>query len=214
MRRLSLTLIAIAAVLATAKVGYTCSALSSSATIETFECFCEEGETQPNQLPIFVVSGKIKLTNRRSAPTLGSIVIELQKKIDRKYTPIARQVLNEGGDPMVHTCEGSFTQEPMTGGVVLTDATGHIVTFDDVKNLPEGRAMINYIATFAGVTNLDLNERVRIKVYTTAFGVHASKTCQVDADGDGSDEAEVKTLRFQRTVRVPAIATLIAPPTP
>jgi hypothetical protein len=207
-----LTLIAAAVVLGTAQLALACSALSSSVSIETFECFCEDDPQQPNQLPIFVVSGTIKMTHRKSDPTLGNIVVELEKKVNNVYTPIARQVLNQNDDPMVHTCLGSFTQAPMTGRLVLTDQQGHELTFDQVKDLPEGQAMLQYIATFAGVTNLELGERVRIKVYTTAFDVHAAKTCTVDASGDGIDDIDVKTLKFQRTVRVPAIATLITPP--
>jgi hypothetical protein len=102
----------------------------------------------------------------------------------------------------------------MSGRLVFTDTAGQELTFDDIKNLPEGRTMLQYIATFAGVTNLELGERVRVKVYTTAFGVDASNTCSVDASGDGLNDADVKTLKFQRTIRVPAVATLITPPTP
>lgn len=215
MRRLILALIAIVATLGIAELGHACSSLGSSVNIETFECGpCPEDPNQePVQIPIFVVSGQLKLSNRRSAPTLGSIVVELQKKIDRRYTPIARQVLNDFGDPMVHTCVDSFTQQPMTGRLVLTNAAGQELAFSDVKNLPEGRVMLRYIATFAGLTNLELGERVRIRVYTTAFGVHASRLCSVDASGDGVNDLAVKTLRFQRTIRVPSVATLITLPT-
>jgi len=215
MRRLILALIAIVATLGIAELGHACSSLGSSVNIETFECGpCpDDPKQQGTQIPIFVATGRLQLSNRRAAPTLGSIVVELQKKIDRRYTPIARQVLNEMGDPMVHTCEGSFAQLPMSGRLVLTNSARQELTFADVKNLPEGRVTLHYLATFAGITNLDLGERVRIRVYTTAIGVHASRLCSVDADGDGSDDADVKTLRFQRTIRVPAIATLLTPPT-
>jgi hypothetical protein len=197
-----------------AKVAYPCSALRSSAMIDTFECFCPEDPQQEQQIPIFVVSGAISLNNRQATPTLGSIVVEIDKRIGNTYTPVARQVLNEMGDPMVHTCLGSLMSDPPSGNIVLTDAAGHLLDFGDVKNLPEGRFTVHYIATFAGVTNLALGDRVRIKVFTTAIGVHGTGTCTVDADGDGFDDVDVKTLKFQKSIRIPTFSNLITPPIP
>ena len=76
MRRLILALFAIVVVLGFAELGHACSSLGSSVNVETFECAPCDDDPKAVQLPIFVLSGQLQLTNRRSAPTLGSIVAD------------------------------------------------------------------------------------------------------------------------------------------
>jgi hypothetical protein len=152
------------------------------------------------------------VTNGRAAPVLGSIVVELQAPSGFKYVPIARQVLNGLGSNFVDTCKGGFTGGPAAGSVVLTDGNGTEIPWDAVKNLPEGTVAINFLASFSGpLPGLQLGGRARVKVYTTAIGVESTLLCSVDADGNGTVDQDVKTLVFQKSLTVPATATLIQP---
>jgi hypothetical protein len=110
------------------------------------------------------------------------------------------------------TCLGTFAAGPVAGRIVFVDGNGVELAFDQVKNLPLGTTAIKFIATFAGaLPDLDPGERARVRVYTTAIGVDAPRPCRVDADGDGVEDAQVKTLKFQKNVRVPTAAFLITP---
>jgi hypothetical protein len=187
-----------------------CSAVRSNVRLELFDCFCPgEGALET---PIFSVSGTMRLSNRKAAPTLASLVVELQTRRKGKYITVATLVINEADDAFVDTCRGGFSAGPVPGRIVFRDGNSNELTFGDVKNLPIGVTELNYIATFAGpIPGLELGGRGRIRVYTTTIGAHTSGTCTVDADGDGFNDQRVKTFRFQRAVRIPALAQLVFP---
>jgi hypothetical protein len=194
-------------------VAYPCSAVRAAARIDLFTCPCPDpnggGELQN---PIYVVTGTLVISNRRSSPTLASIVVELDGKQGSKYVVSARQVLDEAGHSTVNTCLGSFTAGPIDGRIVLTDGAGNELTFAQVKNLPEGSIAIHYVATFAGsIPEITPGSRVRVKAYTTAIGADTTQTCSVDADGNGSIDQKVKTLTLQKIIKVPAIAAELTP---
>jgi hypothetical protein len=200
-------------IVSSSEVAYPCSAVRAGAQLNVFTCPCPPPGGGGNlETQIYVVSGTVTLTNRRSAPDLASIVIELQARENGRYITVARRVLNEAGQSTVNTCNGPFTAGPIDGRVVLTDANGNELQFADVKNLPEGSATINFVATFAGaIPEIDLGERARVRVHTTAIGVDSPRTCEVDADGDGTIDNDVRTLVLQRVVRVPNVAGLLTP---
>lgn len=196
-----------------ADVASACSGVGATVKIDPFECgACGGGGLIT---PIWSVSGTVFLTNDQATPVLASIVVEIQTPIGFKYVPAARLVLDAAGHTFVDTCKGGFADGPTEGRIVLTDGQGNEVSFQDVQNLPEGTAALNFIATFAGpVPGLELGGRARVKIYTTAIGVHGSLLCSVDADGNGIVDQDVKTLVFQKSLTVPATATLINPPQP
>ncbi len=188
-------------------VAYPCSVVRAGANISLFDCPCGETVT-----PIYVVTGTLVLTNRRASPTLASIVVELSAKQKSKYVVVARQVLDEANHSVVDTCLGSFAAGPIAGHIVLTDGMGMQLSFADVKNLPEGTVTLHYIATFAGnIPEIILGQRVKVKAFTTLIGAHANATCSIDADGDGSIDSSVRTLTFQKIIKVPAQATDLTP---
>jgi len=193
-------------------VAYPCSAVRSSARVDLFTCPCPDGNAGELQNPIYVVTGTISLTNRRAAPTLGNIVVELDGKQKSKYVPVARQVLDEAGHSIVNTCEGTFAAGPIAGRIVLTDDQGNELTFAQVKNLPEGTVTLHYVATFAGlIPEITPGSRIRVRTVATFIGADSPKTCSVDADGNGSIDNDVRTLVLQKVVKVPATAAELTP---
>ena len=193
-------------------VAYPCSAIRSAARVDLFTCPCPDGTGGQLENPIYVITGTITLTNRRSAPTLGSIVVELDAKEKSKYVAVGRQVLDAAGHSIVSTCQGTFAAGPIPGRVVLTDAQGNELTFAQVQNLPEGTVTLHYVATFAGfIPQIQPGERVRVRAIATFIGADSTKTCSVDADGNGSTDSQVRTLVLQKVVKVPAIAAELTP---
>jgi len=217
MRRVSLlglnALVVLISVVTFSGVAYPCSAVRAGARIDLFTCPCPPpGGGAPLENPIYVVTGTMTLSNRRSTPTLGNIVIELSAKKKGKYVIAGRQVLDEAGHAVVNTCQGSFTAGPIAGRVVLTDGAGNELTFAQVKNLPEGTVTLHYVATFAGsIPEITPGSRVRVRAFTTAIGADSTKTCSVDADGNGTVDSNVRTLITSKIVKVPAIASIITP---
>ena len=213
MRRLGCTALVVAlGILGLGGPAYPCAALRATARIETFTCPCDDGSGGNLETPIYVVTGMLVATNGRAAPTLGSLVVEIQAREGRRYVPAAWQVLNGSGASSVQTCVRTFAAGPVPGRIVLVDGDGNELTFDEVKSLPRGMVALKFVATFAGpIPGLDAGEQARIKVYTTAIGVDAPRTCTIDANGDGSNDLHVKTLVFRKLVRVPRTASLITP---
>ena len=192
-----------------------CATLRAQARIDSFGCNCSEGNLET---PITVVTGTALIGNGNALPTLASLVVELQARQGNSiYKPIARHVLSGGGSDFppprsVQTCNGPLAAGPIGGRITLVDADEHALTFDDVKNIPLGVTPLNFIATFAGpMPELKPGSRARVKVYTTAIDSDHPHTCNTDADADGTVDSNVKTLIFQKTVRVPTTTFLIAP---
>jgi hypothetical protein len=68
------------------------------------------------------------------------------------------------------------------------------------------------MATFAGnIPEIVPGQRVRVKTLTTVIGAHANATCSVDADGNGTIDTNVRTLSFQKIVKVPGQAVVLTP---
>jgi hypothetical protein len=192
---------------------FACASLRATARMDTFGCSCGQADLET---PITVVSGTALIGNGRAVPTLASLIIELQARHDGGiYQPIARQVLSEAGSDLpparsVATCNGPVNSGPIAGRIKLVDANEKPMTFDQVKTIPLGVTPLNFIATFAGpLPQLVPGSRARVKVYTTAIHTDQPHTCTIDADADGSLDGDVKTLIFQKVVRVPTTSFLI-----
>jgi hypothetical protein len=194
---------------------FACATLRATARIDTFGCACSDNNLET---PITVVSGTALIGNGRAAPTLTSIVVELQARQGSGiYLPVARQVISDAGSDFpppraVATCNGPLAAGPIAGRIKLVDANEQPLTFDDVKHIPLGVTPVMFVATFAGpLPQLTPGSRARVKVYTTATDTDQPHTCTIDADADGTVDSEVKTLFFQKAVRVPTVAFLIQP---
>ncbi|MBI3769138.1 MAG: hypothetical protein HY271_11700 [Deltaproteobacteria bacterium] len=216
MLRLAAAVLAlVVSLLALQERAFACASLRVAARIDTFGCNCSEGNLES---PITVVSGTALLGNGRATPTLASIVVELQaRQGSSPYQPIARQVLSDAGTDFppprsVATCNGPIAAGAITGRIKLVDANEQPLNFSDVKNIPVGVTPLRFIATFAGpLPELAPGSHARVKVYTTAINTDQPHTCTIDADGDGTIDSEVKTLIFQKAVRVPTVDLLINP---
>lgn len=209
--RLPVVVALVIGVLGFAERAYPCAALRTTARIDTFTCpGCGEGNLETQ---ITAVSGTAVISNANAHPILGSLVVELQaRQDDGSYLPAARQVVNAFGSTSVNTCNGTLSAGPFTGKIVFVDKDGNELSFDAVKNIPNGTTALMFIATFIGtIPELDPGERARVKVYTTAKNVDTAE-CSVDADGDGSIDADVQTLSFRKLVRVPTTSFLITSP--
>jgi hypothetical protein len=215
MLRLAAAVLAlVVSLLALQERAFACASLRVTARIDTFACNCSEGL----ESPITVVSGTALLGNGRATPTLASIVVELQaREGSANYQPIARQVLSDAGSEFppprsVATCNGPIAAGDMAGRIRLVDANEQPLNFYEVKSIPVGTTPLRFIATFAGpIPVLRPGSHARVKVYTTAINTDQPHTCTIDADGDGTVDSEVKTLIFQKTVRVPTVDFLINP---
>ena len=209
--RFSVALFVAIGVLGLADRAYPCAAVRATARIDTFSCPGCEGSLETQ---IYSVSGTAVISNGRATPVLGSLVVELQAREGNSvYFPVGRQVINAFGASSVNTCGGALSAGPYPGRVVFVDTNGNEVSFDAVKNIPEGTTALMFVATFVGtIPELSPGERARVKVYTTAKGVDAPFTCSIDADGDGSVDADVKTLTFQKTARVPTTSFVVTSP--
>jgi len=192
---------------------FACASLRAQARIDQFVCGCEDGET-----PITVVSGTALIGNGRADPTLTSLVVELHARQGNSvYQPIARQVMNEDTsdfppDHDAQTCSGPLTAGPIPGRIKVVDLDQQPLSFDQIKNIPVGTTGINFVATFAGAMPLlKPGTNARVKVYTTAMHSDHPHPCLIDADGDGTVDSDVKTLIFQKAVRVPTTQFLITP---
>ena len=189
-----------------------CSSIKAGAQLETFECTSTVCNQDTSSSKIFTISGSLVLGNRRATPTLASLVVELEARIDGSYTTVARRVLNENGDDVIENCEGIFSDDPMPGRLVLVDGAGNPISFASVKNLPEGRIGLNYIASFSGaIPGLDPGAKVRVRTMTTAFNTHTSGTCSIDADNSGSTDLSVKTHVAKTKVSVPSLSLALMP---
>lgn len=194
---------------------FACATLRASSRIDTFTCNCSEGNLET---PITVVSGTALIGNGLATPTLTSLVVELQARSGNGiYHPIGRQVISAAGSDFppsrsVSTCGGPLAAGPVAGRIKLVDANEQELTFDQVKNIPDGVTPLNFVATFAGpLPQLVPGSRARVKIYTTAKNTHQPHACTIDADNDGTVDSDVKTLFFQKSVRVPTTAFLINP---
>ncbi len=216
MLRLSVTALALVVSLLGLRTNVlACATLRATARIDTFGCNCSEGDLET---PITVVSGTALIGNGRAAPTLTSLIIELQARHGTSvYQPIARQILSAAGTDLppvrsVATCNGPVSSGPVAGRIKLVDANEQALTFDQVKSIPLGLTPLMFIATFAGpLPQLVPGSRARLKVYTTAINTDQPHTCTIDADANGTLDSNVKTLIFQKSVRVPTTAFLINP---
>ena len=86
------------------------------------------------------------------------------------------------------------------------------MTDTNIKNLPEGKFGLHYVASFAGpMPDIEPGGRIRARVFATAIGADASSTCAIDADNDGIVDAAVKTHRVRATVRVPTTTLALLP---
>jgi hypothetical protein len=214
-RPLFAVLVLLTAMLASSERAFACATLRAQARIDTFGCTCTGGNLET---PITVVTGTALIGNGNALPTLASIVVELQARQGNSiYKPVARHVLSSSGTDFppprsVQTCNGPMAAGPIGGRITLVDADEHALTFEDVKNIPVGVTPLNFIATFAGpMPELKPGSRARVKVYTTTINADHPHPCATDADGDGSVDTNVKTLIFQKTVRVPTTTFLINP---
>lgn len=209
------TLVLVGALLGLHERAFACATLRATARIDQFSCTCTEGNLET---PITVVSGTALIGNGRANPTLTSLVVELQARQGNSvYQPVARQVLSDDGSeypPARHaqTCNGPLSAGPIAGRIKVVDPSEQDLTFDQIKNIPIGTTGINFVATFAGpLPQLKPGTNARVKVYTTAIGSDHPHPCAIDADEDGAMDAEVKTLIFQKAVRVPTTSFLINP---
>ncbi|TMA80332.1 MAG: hypothetical protein E6J72_08670, partial [Deltaproteobacteria bacterium] len=185
-------------------VAYPCASLRGSARIDTVVTPCHDENGGNLETTAHVVTGTIVIGNQRATATLGSLVIELQAFENRHFTPVARKVLNAFGDSTVHTCLGPFSAGPYPGTFALVDVNGDPISFSSVTSLPLGTVAIRFVATFMGeIPEISPGERARVRVYTTAIGADVPRACVTDADGDGNTDFKVKTLTFQKLVRVP-----------
>lgn len=193
--------------------GQLCPRFRAAARVDTFACPCPDGDNGNLETPIIVVTGSLAVDLRRQTGTLASLVVELHARERRGgWVAVARQVLDATDGSIVETCRGTLTSGPVAGRIVLVDADGNALTFDQVKNVPEGRTLVRYIATFAGaIPTITPGKRTRVKTYTTVMGMSGPGTCTVDADGDGIEDLGVKTFVFQPFARVPKDAHLIVP---
>ncbi len=192
---------------------FACASLRANARIDQFVCGCTDGET-----PITVVSGTALVGNGRANPILTSLVVELQARQGNSvYQPVARQVLNDGGSDFppprqAETCNGPLAAGPVEGRLKVVDLNQKELSFDQIKDIPVGTTGINFIATFAGpLPQLRPGTNARVKVYTTAMHSDHPHPCVIDADDDGTVDTDVKTLIFQKAVRVPTTQFLINP---
>ncbi len=193
-------------------VAYPCASLRGSARIDTVVTPCPDENGGNLETTAHVVTGTIVIANGRSTPTLGSLVVELQAFENRHFTPVARTVLNAFGDSTVHTCLGPFSAGPYLGTFALVDVNGDPISFSSVESLPLGTVAIRFVATFKGeIPEISPGERARVRVYTTAIGADVPHACVTDANGDGNTDFKVKTLTFQKLVRVPISSTDVFP---
>jgi hypothetical protein len=194
---------------------FACATLRATGRIDVFGCNCSTGL----ESPITVVTGTALVGNGRATPTLTSLIVELQARQGGVgiYQPVARQVLSADGTDFppprsVATCKGPVAAGPVPGRITLIDQDEQPLSFDDVKHIPDGVTPINFVATFAGpLPQLKPGSHARLKVYTTAINTDQPHTCTIDADGDTVMDSAVKTLIFQKTVRVPTTSFLITP---
>jgi hypothetical protein len=216
-RLLGLALLVALGVAATGGTAYPCAAIRASARLDSFACNCDGGEGSL-ETQIFVVSGSVEVSNNMATPTLGSLVVELQAREAGHYVPVARQLTNATGATSVETCMGTLasgaveTAGPVEGRLALVDQAGNEVSFDDVKQLPDGEVTLRYVATYAGsIPELAPGERARVKVYLTSFNADFVQLCTVDASGDGVPDQDVLTLGFYTLVKVPSVSFLATP---
>jgi len=215
MPRLTAVALALVSVLLVHERAFACATLRATGRIDTFACSCGEGLDNP----ITVVTGTAFIGNGRATPTLASLIVELQAKKNGVgiYQPVARQVISADGTDFppsrsVTTCTGPVAAGPIGGRIQFVDKDEKPLTFDDVKNIPDGITPLNFVATFAGlIPELKPGSRARLKVYTTAMNTDLPRTCSIDADADGTIDSQVKTLFFQTVVRVPTTSFLITP---
>jgi hypothetical protein len=197
-----------------------CAALRAQARIDQFSCGACSGSGDGNlETIITVVSGTALIFNGHAAPTLTGLAVELQARPTGTslYHPVARQVISAGGTDypparIIQTCNGPITSGSVAGRIQLVNTSEQPLTFDQVKHIPLGTSGINFIATFAGpMPDLVPGARARVKITTTAIDTDGTHPCSIDADGDGITDFHVKTLIFQKGVRVPTTAFLINP---
>ncbi len=220
-----LRLLAVAATLAVSVLtlegrALACAALRAQARIDQFTCGgCSSSGEGNLETPITVVSGSALIFNGHASPTLTSLVVELQARPTGTslYHAVARQVIAADGSDypparIVQTCNGPITSGSTAGRIKLVDGNESPLTFDQVKTISLGTTSLNFIATFAGpLPDLLPGARARVRIITTAINTDGTHPCTIDADGDGSVDSDVKTLIFQKTVRVPTTAFLINP---
>jgi len=193
---------------------FACATFRASARIDRFDCSCSEGNLETE---ITVVSGTAVIGNNLAAPTLTSLIVELQARQGGVYQPIGRQVLTATGSDFpppqsAQTCTGPVLAGPVAGRIKLVDPDGQPLTFDQVKHIPIGVTPLMFIATFAGpLPQLVPGAHARVSVYTTAMNTDQAHTCTIDADADGIIDSDVKTLISKKSVRVPTTAFLINP---
>ena len=215
--------VVVAATLAVSLLGaaeraHACAALRAQARIDQFTCAACAGSDTLEQT-ITEVSGSALIFNGHASPTLTSLVVELQARPigTSLYHMVGRQVLSATGTDyppsrIVQTCNGPIASGSIAGRIRLVDGNESPLTFDQVKAIPLGTTSLNFIATFAGsMPDLVPGTRARVRITTTAINTDGTHPCSIDADGDGTMDSDVKTLIFQKTVRVPTTAFLINP---
>ncbi len=190
-----------------------CSSLQVRPEIWIYECGCpcEDGSIP---LPdIVTVSGTIVLSNGRATPELASLVVELEAKVGGRFTPVARRVLNEAGDDVVETCDRLYADSVLPGSLDFVDEDGNPIPFASIKNLPEGRVSLSYVASFAGnIPGIEPGGRARVRTITTLIDTDASRTCSIDANNDGSIDDAVKTHSDRSTVTLPEVPIVLPCP--
>lgn len=199
---------------------HACAALRAQARIDQFSCGeCSSSGEGNLETTITVVSGSALIFNGHASPTLTSLVVDLQARPTGTslYHTVARQVLSATGTDypparIVQTCNGPIFSGSTAGRIRLVDSSENPLTFDQVKAIPLGTTSLNFIATFAGpLPDLLPGARARVKIVSTAINTDGTHPCSIDADGDGTMDSNVKTLIFQKTVRVPTTSFLINP---
>jgi hypothetical protein len=203
---------------------HACAALRAQARIDQFSCgSCSSSGEGNLETVITVVTGTALIFNAHASPTLTSLAVELQARSTEgtpyhsTYHSIARLVISATGTDypparIVQTCNGPLMSGSVAGRIAFVDANEQPLTFDQVKTIPLGTTALNFIATFAGpLPDLVPGARARVNITSTAIDTDGSHPCSIDADGDGTVDSKVKTLIFQKTVRVPTTAFLINP---
>ena len=213
MRQTTLTAIAaLFGILLQSAAADACSSIKASAQLEMFQCMSCARNSDTLESSILTLSGSLVLSNRRAAPELASLVIELDAKIGNTFVPVARRVLNEAGDEIVENCEGLFADDALPGRLALVDGAGNPISFTSVKNLPEGRIALRYVASFGGaIPGLDPGSKLRVRTLATAINADAPRTCSIDANNDGSTDFSVKTHVTRSTVQMPATILALMP---
>jgi len=190
-----------------------CSSLQVRPEIWIYECGCPcEGGSTPAP-DIVTVSGTIVLRNGRATPELASLVVEVEAKVGGSFTPVARRVLNEAGDDVVETCDSLYEDSAYPGTLDFVDDAGNPIPFSSIKELPEGRISLSYVASFAGdIPGIEPGAKARVRTITTLMNADASRTCSIDANNDASIDDDVKTHSDRSTVKLPEMSIVLPCP--